>query len=463
MKGKLLTLGAATLMLVSLAGVSSCSSGKMPDVNFVVPEAGFDTTKEVEINFYHTMGKNLQEVFDMYLEDFNDIYPNIKVKQTSIGAYNDVRDQMTTELSSKRRDGANIAYCYPDHVAMYNKAKAVVVLDNLINDHNLGFSDEELNDFIDAYYEEGKSFGDGKMYSLPFSKSSEVLYYNKTFLDAHNLQVPTHWFTKDEADVTSMEYVCKEIKKVNSDVIPLGYDSAANWFITMCEQNGWGYTSANDPHYLFNNAGTKSFLEELNGYYDKGLVTTQADYGAYTSNLFAKGVEGGCIYCIGSSGGASYQKPATAGAFEVGVAPIPGSKVGADVNKAVISQGPSLVMLQCGRAKDKDLKAKMTFLFIKELMDPAFQAEFSIASGYNPVRVSTFDIDAYADHLAGDSMTALAAACATTMTDDFYTSPAFVGSSTARTQVGNALVFAMTGQKTAEKALQDAYKNCGGK
>ena len=48
------------------------------------------------------------------------------------------------------------------------------------------------------------------------------------------------------------------------------------------------------------------------------------------------------------------------------------------------------------------------------------------------------------------------------MTADFYTSPAFVGSSEARTQVGNALVYALTGEKDAAKALADAYKNCGG-
>ena len=49
------------------------------------------------------------------------------------------------------------------------------------------------------------------------------------------------------------------------------------------------------------------------------------------------------------------------------------------------------------------------------------------------------------------------------MTNDFYTSPAFIGSSEARTQVGNALVYVATGQKAPEKALADAYKNAGGK
>jgi hypothetical protein len=49
------------------------------------------------------------------------------------------------------------------------------------------------------------------------------------------------------------------------------------------------------------------------------------------------------------------------------------------------------------------------------------------------------------------------------MSDRFYTSPAFKGSSTAREQVGAALVYAIQSQKTAQEALEDAYRNCGGK
>ena len=65
--------------------------------------------------------------------------------------------------------------------------------------------------------------------------------------------------------------------------------------------------------------------------------------------------------------------------------------------------------------------------------------------------------------MAGDGLTAVAASVAVELSDRFFVSPAFVGSSTARLQVGNALLYALTGRKTAEKALADAYKNCGGK
>ena len=37
-----------------------------------------------------------------------------------------------------------------------------------------------------------------KFYSLPFNKSTEVLYYNKTFFEENNLTVPTTWDEMEE-------------------------------------------------------------------------------------------------------------------------------------------------------------------------------------------------------------------------------------------------------------------------
>ncbi|MDE6013356.1 MAG: extracellular solute-binding protein, partial [Anaeroplasmataceae bacterium] len=235
---------------------------------------------------------------------------------------------------------------------------------------------------------------------------------------------------------------------------PLGYDSEANWFITMCEQNGWGYTSASAPHYLFNNEDTKAWLGELKEYYDAKLFTSQEVYGSYTSNLFTLGAETGSVFSIGSSGGASHQ---ASDSFKWGVAPIPGSKVGNEVVHKAISQGPSLCMLTQGD-EEKDL---MAWLFMKELLDPTFQASFSIVSGYNPSRESTFAIKEYVDHLAGNDITAVTANVAKSMSDDYFTSPAFIGSSEARTQVGALLVDAFTGQKSPADALAEAAKKCG--
>ena len=44
--------------------------------------------------------------------------------------------------------------------------------------------------------------------------------------------------------------------------------------------------------------------------------------------------------------------------------------------------------------------------------------------------------------------------------DAYYTSPAFVGSSTARDQVGALLEAVVTGSKSVDQAFQDAMDEC---
>ena len=438
-----------------------------PVGNFDVPDVGYDGSA-VTITFYNTMGSSLSTVLEAYIAEFNKLYPNITVVSENVGDYDDCRDKISTDLTVGKQP--NIAYCYPDHVALYNLAKGVVTLDNLIaseivvtradgTTELLGLTDEQIADFIEGYYNEGKQFGDGLMYTMPLSKSTEVLYYNKTFFDENNLQVPTTW--------EEMEAVCAQIKALDPDSIPLGYDSESNWFINMTEQYNSPYTSATGDLFLFDNATNRAFVKTFNEWYQKGYVTTQKLYGAYTSGLFTT-LDGIRSYMsIGSSAGANYQRPAKGSdgeyPFEVGIASIP--QVDAN-NAKVISQGPSLCIFQ----SDNEQEVVASWLFVKFLTTNVnFQAEFSMVSGYVPVLKSVAEVPAYADFLnnadGGDYIAALSAKVCLEQVDAYYTSPAFNGSSEARDQVG-ALIskcLTLTGDDVEDQiaeAFQDAIDEC---
>ena len=82
----------------------------------------YDGSK-VTVTFYHNMGQKLREALDRHLPDFKAMYPNITVEHTSQGDWTGLRDIIVTELNGGK--SPNIAYCYPDHVALYNKSKRV--------------------------------------------------------------------------------------------------------------------------------------------------------------------------------------------------------------------------------------------------------------------------------------------------------------------------------------------------
>ena len=464
---KIISLLLAVVMLMSVAMLAGCDS-KSTGANFEVPEGGYDGSA-VTITFSHTMGTNLTPVLDQYIAEFNKLYPNITVQYESVGGYDDVRDQISTQITVGNQP--NIAYCYPDHVALYNLAQAVTQLDNLIESdltitradgttEVLGLTDEQKADFVEGYYNEGKMFGDGLMYTLPMSKSTEVLYYNKTFFEQNNLKVPTTW---DE-----LEAVCAQIKAIDPNSIPLGYDSESNWFINMCEQQKSPYTSASDDHYLFDNEQNHAFVKKFREWYQKGYLTTQTIYGAYTSGLFVSDKSPRSYMSIGSSAGATHQRPAADAdgnyPFEVGIATIPQLD---NSNRKVISQGPSLCIFN----KSNPQEVIASWLFVKFLTtNVEFQAAFSMASGYVPVLKSVANNPIYAEHLnnadGGKYISSLASKVCLEQADAYYTSPAFNGSSTARDQVGLIISTCLTANDGGDvdamiaKVFKDAIAEC---
>ena len=494
--------------LIEMAKNNTSTGGSTGEIevtgtpNFTVPEKAYNG-EAVEITFYHTMGQNLRDQLEIGIADFNKLYPNIKIKHEQVGGYDDVRNQIATELTANAQP--NIAYCYPDHVALYNLSNAVTTLDSLINStqvinradgttETLGLTAAQKADFIPGYYNEGRQFGDGLMYSMPFSKSTEVLYYNKTFFEEHKIEVPTHWFSESASDTTSMEYVCKKIKEIDPECIPLGYDSEANLFITMCEQLGSGYTTLNgDTNFIFDNNVNKTFAREFRNWYRSGYMTTQEIFGAYTSGLFIAQEGARSYMSIGSSAGATHQRPekvtvmekqpvldaegnptgeeveveVTKYPFEVGIASIPQMNPN---NPKVISQGPSLCIFQ----KSNPLEVVASWLFVKFMTtNVKFQASFSMASGYVPAIQSVLNNETYNKFFLNnadgyDNIAALSAKVCLGQVDAYYTSPAFNGSSKARDQVGLIMTSVLVGQadsdsdlnKLINRAFADAIANC---
>ena len=460
----LCTVLSAVLVAGNVASMASCSKG-FGDVEVVAYDGS-----AVTVMFYHTMGAKLKEVVDKYKPKFNEMYPNITVKHESMGDYPGLRDQISTELTAN--NAPSLAFCYPDHVALYNTAKATLPLDDFIasdlevtdalgNTTTMGFTDAQIADFVPAYYAEGKSFGDDIMYTLPFAKSTEVLYYNKTYFTQKGYSVPRTW---DE-----METLCATIKADDPNSIPLGYDSEANWFITMTEQLGTPYTSATGTKFQFNTPENHAFVEKYRDWYTKRYVITEEINGGYTSNLFTASSDKTHSYMtIGSSAGASYQCPApvegqgNAYPFEVGVAMIPQKDVASyeDTTKAkVISQGPSICLFKKSNAQE----VAAAWLFAKFITSTVeFQAEYSMKSGYAPVIQSVQQNPVYQTFLnTADGNANLQASCvkqSIAQMNAYYVSPAFNGSSAARDKVGELIQNCFVNSPAAGQSVSDFVK-----
>ncbi len=434
---------------------------------FTMPEGGFDTANQVEISFYHGFGSVQSNVLKNYIEKFNKLYPNIKINAQAVGRVEDICNQVLEDI--KAGTAPDIAYCYPEHVAEFNRFEAVQALNGFLkngeykdykvkladkSEESLCFTQEQTNSFVEGYYGEGTEYGDGsQMLSLPLSKIAEVMYYNKTFFDKHDLTVPETW---DE-----MEEVCKKIKQIDKNSIPIGCDSESNLFITMCEQLSSSYTSATGDNFLFDNDTNRSFVERIKGWYDKGYITTaQCIGGMYTSNLFTQQK---AYMVIGSSSGAKHHiSPKIDGeySYETGISVVP--QFNPDKPK-VISQGPSVCIFK----QEDPQRVLASWLFVKYLTTNVdFQAEFSLAGNSLPVLNYTtmFQNILYASNLLTadgfENLPKFAALVGLAQQEAYFTVPQFTGSATARQEVGSLIVSVLKGEKTIDSAFKDAVENC---
>ena len=432
----------------------------------------------VTITFAHSMGQDNKAVLEDAIARFNEIYPNITVEHSSLGDYDTVFKTVQTQLTGSGEKYPNFAFCYPDHVATYNRSESTVCLDDLINstavvagtNETMGFTQAQLDDFIEIYYNEGKSYGDGKMYSLPFQKSTEVLYYNKKVFDKLGLEAPKTW-----DDV----YACAlALKEAYPKSTPIGYDSEENFFITLSEQYGTDYTDAskNDP-FTFVNDENKELMNKFAEWYKSGLFTTSSLASAgtgtsssYTSDYFTLGDDetGKIFMSIGSSAGARYQRPDKVNGeypFEVGVAPVPQAS---ETNKKVISQGPSVCIFE----KSNVQEVYASWLLIKFLLtDTQFQTQYAMKSGYVPVIKSVLNSQIYKNHLAkadgGDYLTASVAVVTFEQEDYYFFSDVFDGSVVAREQVGllvneifSKYTIGADNSAMINNAFENAYDRC---
>lgn len=451
---KLLTASAMSLMAVSaVAGLTSCK-------------------KEKNVVFWHTMGKSSQDILNGYIKAFNEERvkngkEEIKIEHAAQGGYSDIKAKLIKAIPAKTTP--TMAYCYPDHVADYLTANAVVNLDDLVNDPEIGLSAEEKEDYS-MYWGEGTGYNQqGTCYSVPFSKSTEVVFYNadayawykeKGYLNA-DTTVPTKWINEnDPDDQTTMLGVCKIFKEhfkeyyvakvapeASADAInaaynefaPLGYDSDSNMFITLMKQFGYNYTSLNEDNTgnfdligadRKGTAETRKIVKMVKAWYDAGYLVTQGTLGngQYTSTYFTNQK---CFMSIGSTGGTSYNK---SDAFDVRVAAIPQQD---QSNPAVIQQGPSIVFFKNKKISEQQIRN--SWEFYKYITNAENSAVFSISTGYEPVRKSSYFTETYTDGHSEDDLYTRVANLTKTLTNSYYTSPAFVGSATARDEVGGII------------------------
>ena len=434
---------------------------------------------DVTIKFNHTF--SYTEILDSFATEFKKIEPHVTIEYNKVGGgYDGLRTQNISDFSTG--EYPDLTICYPDHVVDYMDYNKVVQLDAYMDNEEYGWSTVEKNDVVKAFLEEGQAYPVEGTYSLPFAKSAEAMYYNKTVLigmDLHTVDATINGgkpLTEDYINSLTWEELfgklCPALQAYN-DSLPenskflktdqkyhgiVGYDADDNLFITLAMQYEYGYTALNQKtgvgQILWNNDNMKGLMKTFSKAYDDGYFLTKASIeGNYVNTIFTKQ---NVLFSIGSTGGIKYQYDAS-NDWEVGVAKIPQA---AGHEDQIISQGPGICMLSHGNDAAGNERKLASWLFYKFITNTLNAVKWAIATGYTPIRESSFETEAYTEYFveAGpldlETLTAKNATYSMSTLDCLFINPAFRGSSTSRSQCGALLTNCLM-----QKDITDDYIN----
>ena len=402
------------LIISTLLSLSAChgkldNSPKVVDTQkktFDIPSE-FDMTRDYEITFWAKNDNNVtqQEIYKKAAEDFQKLYPNIKVNVRLVHDYKIIYQDVLTNLQTNTTP--NVCITYPDHIATYLEGEDVVVpLDDFFDNEKYGFGGTELKydspkreEVIPKFLDECKIYGN--YYAIPYMRSTEACYVNKTYVEKLGYTLPETltWDFVWEVSEAALKKDENGNYFVNGQnvLIPFMYKSTDNMMIQMLKQKGEKFSNEYGEVFLFNDT-TKEIIKTVGEHAKTGAFDT-FERSSYPANMLNAGQ---CIFAIDSTGGATWMGSEAPNIdiaeekkvdFETAVMTIPQYDT---ENPQMISQGPSI----CVFNKEDKQVVLASWLFAQFMITNSVQIAYSQTEGYAPVTYKALNSSEFKDYMS---------------------------------------------------------------
>ncbi len=159
-----------TVMLVAI--LTACGSNSSSKSSSTTKS---DSGKRVTITFWHGMNGPYQKALNQIITDFNKSQKQYKVVGTAQGNYTALQQKIMA--AAKSRNLPTIAQTTYTTVPDYVKNGFITPLDQYMLKGDDKMSSSDLKDIYPAFLSSSKY--QGKYYSVPFSKSTRILFIMK--------------------------------------------------------------------------------------------------------------------------------------------------------------------------------------------------------------------------------------------------------------------------------------------
>jgi multiple sugar transport system substrate-binding protein/sn-glycerol 3-phosphate transport system substrate-binding protein len=242
----------------TLNGIETC------DVAQDGPFAGVDPSGTSIVWWHQHSGSREEQLIPM-VEDFNASNAcGITVDPQNQGGYDDIRDKVNASISAGELPAA-LVVGYQNDQAFYQLNDALVDLNPYVDDPVWGLSEEDVNAFYDAFWQQSvhPAF-DNQRLGIPPNRSMEVLYYNQTWLEELGFDGPPT--TPEEFRDMACAAAAEKGDGTGGFIFNTGASSLASWTFAF----GGNVLSEDGQHYSYDNDATIQALAFLKDLYDDG-------------------------------------------------------------------------------------------------------------------------------------------------------------------------------------------------
>jgi sn-glycerol 3-phosphate transport system substrate-binding protein len=358
------------ILLMLIWVISGCSSGKT--------DGDGKKDGKIELTFYYPVdvGGPLTKIIEGYAAEFNKENPDIVVKPVFTGSYEDTMTK--TQSAVQGKNPPDVAVLLSTNLYDLIDMDAIIPLDDLIKEHN----DQKFVDgFYPAFMANAKT--GGKIWSIPFQRSTIVLYYNKDAFKSAGLDPNKPPKTWDE-----LVSYGKKLTKDGKYGVEIPSTDFTYWmFQALALQNGKNLMSEDGTEVYFN---TPSNVEALQFFADLGSKYKVSPEGINNwATVPSDFLAGKTAMMYHSTGNLTNVK--NKANFDFGVAFLPqkqqyGSPTG----------GGDFYIFK-GISKEKQEAA---WKFIKWMTSPERTAQWSIDTGYVATSPAAYETDKMKQYIA---------------------------------------------------------------
>lgn len=241
-------LGASLIAMISINTVG-CASGQAAEAQSSVKDTQKGSNQEgdlIELEFWYSWQDKVAENNQELTEKFNETVGkenNIRITAEYQGSYDELHTKLKSAFIANEQPAISVMEIAS--IKSFADAGMIEPLESYI-------SDEKESQFLPGLMD--NSYVDGKLYGVPYLRSTPIFYYNKTLFDQAGItSAPTNW---EELASTS-----KQLESIG--VKGFGFLNDIWHFEAYTQGNGGNIVNADETEAIFNQAPAIEAVEFL--------------------------------------------------------------------------------------------------------------------------------------------------------------------------------------------------------